>query len=244
MFQVQTAITYLFSILVPHPFRRGAIFVPILGNMRGSVGGNTWSHNRGGDYIRRRVAPTNPNSTRQQTMRTILADLASAWSNQLSAAQQSAWNVWAGQQAKEGPLGNSINLSGINGFVWTNSHILDAGDTQKNDPPVVVAPDPLNTFSVDVSAANTADVTFTGTPVIAGNRLVMFMSLPQAGAASPNFKQCRIVGYSADNQASPWASTIPFVVGVGMRVIFFAATYMSTTGLLSGFLRATDTADY
>ena len=244
---MSTALFTLYTVLsavVPNRFRKGAIFVPLLGNLRGSVGANTFSHNRGGDYVRRRVSPTNPNSTRQQTMRTILADLASAWSNQLSAAQQSAWNVWAGQQNREGPLGNSINLTGINGFVWCNSHILDAGDAQINDPPAVVAPDPLNTMTVDVSAANVADVTFTGTPVIAGNRLVMFMSLPQAGAASPNFKQCRIVGYSADNQASPWAATIPFVVGVSLRVIFFTATYMSTTGLLSGFLRATDTADY
>ncbi len=239
-----TILSYIYSTLIPTGFRKGAIIQPILGSLRGSIGGNTFSHNRGGDYVRRRVSPTNPNSTRQQTMRTILADLASAWSNQLSAAQQNAWNTWASQQAKEGPLGNSINLTGINGFVWCNCHVLDAGDALLVNPPTIVAPDPINTLAVDVSAANTADVTFTATPLIATNRLVMFMSLPQPGAAQPNFKQCRIVGYSDLAQASPWASTIPFVVGVGMRVIFFAATYTSTTGLFSGFLRATDTADY
>ena len=177
-------------------------------------------------------------------MRALLADLASAWSNQLTANQQNAWNTWASQQNREGPLGNSINLSGINGFIWCNTHVLDAGDAQLADPPIIVAPDPLDTFSVDISAALVADVTFTSTPLIAISRIVMFMSLPQSGAASPNFKQCRIVGFSDLAQASPWAATLPFNVVSGMRVIFFAATYNNSTGLFSGFLRAVDTADY
>ena len=221
-----------------------AIIQPILGSLRGSIGDNTFSHNRGGDYVRRRVAPTNPNSTRQQTMRSMLAQLASMWSTILTPAEREQWNTWAGQQPKEGPLGNSINLTGINGYVWTNTHILDAGDTRIDAPPAQVAPNPLLTFSVDISAAAVGDATFTNTPVPADHRVVMFMSLPQSGEAEPNFKQCRIVGYSALNQASPWAATLPFTVQVGQKVVFFAAVYSRLTGLLSGFLRAVDTADY
>lgn len=221
-----------------------AIIQPILGSLRGSIGDNTFSHNRGGDYVRRRVSPTNPNTARQQTMRTILADYASLWSRGLTPAQRALWNTWAGQQPKEGPLGNTINLTGINGFIWCNSHIADAGDAEILDPPVVVAPDPLDTFSVDISAALVGDVTFTATPLAAGRRLVMFMSLPQVGAAEPNFKQCRIVGYSDAAQASPWASTLPFGVQSGNRAVFFCAVYEAVTGLFSQFLRAVDLADY
>lgn len=221
-----------------------ATFVPILGNLRGSIGANTYSHNRGGDYVRRRTSPTNPNTTRQQTMRTILADFASNWSRGLTPAQRALWNTWAGQQPKEGPLGNSINLTGINGYIWCNTHIQDAGDTPITDPPVVVAPDPLDTFSVDISAALVGDVTFTATPLAGGRRLVMFMSLPQAGAAEPNFKQCRIVGYSGAAQASPWAATLPFGVQSGDQAVFFCAVYEASTGLFSQFLRHVDLADY
>ena len=230
--------------LIPPGFRRGGIFMPILGNVRGSVGANTWSHNRGGDYIRRRVAPTNPNSTRQQTMRSLLSSLASQWSTALTVLQRTAWNTWASQQSREGPLSNSINLTGINGFIWTNTHILDAGDTLITDPPVIVAPDALLSLAVDISAITTADVTFTATPLGATIRAVMFMSLPQSGAAEPNFKQCRIVGYSALAQVSPWAALLPFPVLTGQKVVFFAATYDNATGLFSQFLRDVDTADY
>ena len=221
-----------------------AIIQPILGSLRGSIGDNTFSHNRGGDYVRRRVSPTNPNSTRQQTMRTLLADLAAKWSTELSAAERALWNTWAGQQSKEGPLGNSINLTGINGFVWCNTHILDAGDTRIDHPPLTVAPDALLTMTGDVSALNTLDITFTATPLAATHRLVLFMSLPQSGVAEPNFKQCRIVGYSGLAQASPWAATTPFGVALGQSIVFFGAVYDSETGLFSGFLRNTDTADY
>lgn len=233
----------MFSI-IPTGFRKGAIIVPILGNLRGSIGANTFSHNRGGDYVRRRVTPTNPNSTRQQTMRTFLGTLAALWSSTLTPVQREQWNVWSGNQAKEGPLGNTINWSGINGYVALNTHLLDAGDARIDIPPIVVAPTGLLTLSIDISAINTADVTFTGTPLAANHKIVLFMSLPQSGAALPNFKQCRIVGYSAAAQASPWASTIPFSVTSGQTVVFFAAILDDETGLFSPFLRSVDISDY
>ena len=223
---------------------RGAIIQPILGSLRGSIGDNTFSHNRGGDYVRRRTSPTNPNSTRQQTMRTFLGTLAALWSSTLTPAERGQWDTWAGLQAKEGPLGNSINLTGINAYVWLNAHLLDAGDARIDAPPVVVAPTGLLTLSVDVSAITTADVTFTGTPLAANHKGVLFMSLPQSGAAQPNFKQCRIVGYSAAAQASPWAATLPFSVISGQTVVFFAGIMDDETGLISPYLRSVDTSDY
>ena len=244
MFHSFLTLYTILSAIVPTTFRKGAIFVPILGNLRGSVGADTFSHNRGGDYLRRRVAPTNPNSTRQQTMRSLLSSIASQWSTLLTTQQRAAWNTWAAQQPKEGPLGNSINLTGINGFIWCNTHILDASDTIIADPPVAVAPDALLTMSADISAVTTADITFTATPLGATERAVAFMSLPQSGEAEPNFKQCRIIGYSALAQASPWAATLPFPVLVDQKVIFFVAVYDNATGLFSQFLRAVDTADY
>ncbi len=221
-----------------------AIIQPILGSLRGSIGDNTFSHNRGGDYVRRRVSPTNPNSTRQQTMRTFLGLLSSLWSTTLTPAQRGEWNTWASQQNKEGPLGNSINWTGANGYISTNTHLLDAGDTRIDAPPVVVAPTGLLTLSADISAATTCDFTFTGTPAAANHKLVAFMSLPQSGAAQPNFKQCRIVGYSAAAQASPWAATLPFSVISGQTVVFFVAIMDDETGLFSAFLRAVDLSDF
>lgn len=244
MSKILTTLTIIAHLLNFDRFEKGAIIQPILGSLRGSIGDNTFSHNRGGDYVRRRVSPTNPNSTRQQTMRTLLGTLAALWSTTLTAVQREQWNTWADNQTKEGPLGNSINWTGINAYVALNAHLLDAGDTRIDAPPIVVAPTGLLTLSVDISAINTADVTFTGTPLAANHKAVLFMSLPQSGAALPNIKQCRIVGYSAAAQVSPWAATIPFSVTSGQTVVFYAAIMDDETGLFSPFLRAVDTSDY
>jgi len=177
-------------------------------------------------------------------MRTFLGTLAALWSSTLTPVEREQWNTWASLQAKTGPLGNSINWTGINAFVALNAHLLDAGDARIDAPPIVVAPTGLLTLSVDISAINTADVTFTATPMAANHRPVMFMSLPQSGAALPNFKQCRIVGYGAAAQESPWAATIPFSVTSGQTCVFFVAIMDDETGLFSPFLRAVDTSDY
>lgn len=217
-----------------------AIIQPILGSLRGSIGDNTFSHNRGGDYVRRRVAPTNKNSTRQQTMRAYLSTLASLWSFTLTPTQRANWNTWASNQAKTGPLGNSINLTGLNAYVWCNTHILDAGDTRIDSPPITVAPGALVTLTATVTAPATSSFAFTATPLAATKRIVAFMSLPQSGAAQPNLKQCRIIGYSALAQASPWNAVLPITVLALQNIIFFAGIYESTTGLLSQFLRTSD----
>lgn len=223
---------------------RGASFLPTLGELSGSIGAVTFSHNKGGPYIRRHAIPTNPNSTRQQTMRTILSTLAGLWSTLLTPAQRDQWNTWASNQAKTGPLGNSVAWTGINGYVSLNAHLLDSGDTRIDAPPIVVAPTGLLTASADISAATTVDLTFTDTPLAANHKPVLFMSLPQSGAALPNFRQTRIVGYGAAAQVSPWAATLPFSVIAGQTVVFFAAIMDDETGLFSEFQRSVDTSDF
>ncbi len=223
-------------------YRPGAIFVPILGNLRGAVGANIFSHNRGGDYLRRRVSPTNPNSSRQQTMRAFLGSLATLWSTTLTQLQRDAWDTYAATVSRTGPLGNTINLTGMNTYVISNTRILDAGGTRIDDPPATVGPDSLLTFSGAISAPTTYDVTFTDTPLGATERIRLFMSLPQSGAAQPNEAQARIVGYSALAQATPYAATLPFSIASGQSAVFWASVFDESTGLVSVALRSYDTA--
>src|SRR6267154_4350068 len=94
----------------------------------GSVGGITYSHNKGGAYIRKRSIPTNPQTTRQQTVRTILATLSSAWAS-LTSTQQGDWTTWAESHTIVDSLGLSIIMSGQQAFVQLNARVVDAGGT-------------------------------------------------------------------------------------------------------------------
>lgn len=59
--------------------------------------------------VRQHVTPANPNTAAQQTQRTLLTDMVSAWKNYFTDSEsREAWNRWA--------LDNSKPLSGFNGF--------------------------------------------------------------------------------------------------------------------------------
>jgi len=54
----------------------------------GSLGNLTYSHNLGGQYIRARSIPVNPNTERQGQVRSFLANWASNWTNLLIQVQR------------------------------------------------------------------------------------------------------------------------------------------------------------
>jgi hypothetical protein len=219
-----------------------AIIQPIHGSMRGRIGANVWSHNKGGDYVRLGTTPTNPNSSRQQAARGFLGDLAQAWNSTLTAAQRDNWNTYAQNHPVENSLGQEIYLTGLNWYVKINARLWDAGDTLLTNPPVGSGPGALTTLSVDVSAATTIDVTYTAA-LGATERMQLWSSLPGSAGSSPNFKQCRLVGYSAAQAASPIAFTSPFGIQSGDTVRVFACK-MDDEGLIGPYLDADDTADY
>lgn len=96
-------------------------FTPLMaGSMSGSMGGCTASHNKGGPYFRRRAVPTNPNTTRQQAIRTAMGAIANHWSTQLTEPELQAWRDYAANTPVTNTLGQTITLSGANIFARWN----------------------------------------------------------------------------------------------------------------------------
>lgn len=136
-------------------------FLPTLGgSMSGSLGGITASHNRGGQYFRRRSVPTNPNSTRQQDVRSIFGSINQTWGT-LTDAQRQAWRDYAAATPITNPLGQSVVLTGNQAFVRANTARLQSavGSVQ------IAAPTILDTGvpAVDVTefSVDSGDTTYT-----------------------------------------------------------------------------------
>lgn len=106
------------------------------GQLSGSVGGVTAGHNKGGQYLRNRSIPTNPNTARQQQARTALATAASAWRN-LSPEQRGNWESYATQTPLVNRLGESITVSGYNMYVRTNAFLFSLQKPGIQDAPVI-----------------------------------------------------------------------------------------------------------
>lgn len=83
----------------------------------GSVGGLTYSRNRGGMYTRSRTIPVNPNTERQGEARANMAQAVNAWSNILSDANRQAWVTYANGTPVVDRLGDQLILSGQQMFV-------------------------------------------------------------------------------------------------------------------------------
>lgn len=244
--QVKTLILWLWRLLVVDVLigmKAGAIISPIHGSMRGRIGGNVYSHNKGGDYVRLGTAPTNPQTSRQQTTRSQLGTFAASWTTTLTQAQRDAWDVYAAANPVKNSLGEDILISGLAWYVKCNTVLADAGATGISSPPVSAAPFALATVSVDISAATTVDVTFTATPLGAGERLITWISLPVSAGSTPNKAQTRLCGYSAAAAASPQAVTTPHSFQSGERGVVYAGV-LSSEGLMSAFMQAIDDSDY
>lgn len=87
------------------------------GTMSGSLGGMTASRNRGGQYLRQRVVPTNPDTSPQSLVRSYLAAAVDYWSNSLDAAERLAWTTYAANVPTTDTLGNVLVLTGQQMFI-------------------------------------------------------------------------------------------------------------------------------
>lgn len=130
--------------------------------MSGSIAGDTFARNRYGNYVRARTKPVNPNTDRQNDVRAVLAFLVERWAETLTAVQRAAWNLYASNVAMKNKLGETINLTGFNHYVRSNSGRVRAGNGAIDAGPVVFelpAQDPA--FAVTASeATQTFSVTF------------------------------------------------------------------------------------
>ena len=222
-----------------------AKFQPILGNILGSIGGNTFSHNRGGPYIRRRSAPTNENSTAQQIVRAYLSTLTKQWQF-LTPIEREAWNSWADSRKNRNSLGNDRHYTGHQMYISTNLRRLQMGLPAQAAPPTDDTPPSLLTLSINRFDLSSQTVEFAFTPdplgppppILPGQarRLQAWQCKPYPGNRNPNFNQAYLMGYSATNPTSPQTFPLKFPLQAGDSVVFYVAV-VSETGLQAPPLR-------
>lgn len=101
---------------------------------RGKLGGQVFSHNRGGDYMRNNAVPTNPRTVFQQATRAILTQLSQGWSG-LTASQIRAWNSATENFKRTNVFGDLRKLNGKNLYTSLNKNLVQVGESVLTDPP-------------------------------------------------------------------------------------------------------------
>lgn len=77
----------------------------------GKLGGQVFSKNRGGSYVRTKVTPGNPQTSAQMNVRGIFASISSGWSS-LTEANRASFNNFVSAYAKTDIFGDLRNPSG------------------------------------------------------------------------------------------------------------------------------------
>lgn len=95
----------------------------------GKLGGQVFSKNRGGAYIRTKSTPLNPQTTAQMSIRGIFASISSAWSGLTEASRQS-FNNLVSSYARTDIFGDLRNPSGKNLFQRLNQNLVISGQAQ------------------------------------------------------------------------------------------------------------------
>ena len=212
----------------------------LLAQASGSVGGSTYSHNKGGMYIRNRTIPTNPNSAFQQAVRSIMSSLTSRWGNILTPTQRAQWTAYAEAVPLTNRLGDPRTVSGLNMFVRSNVPIQQAGLATVDDGPLIMNMGEYTEPTYAVAAAtDDVDVTFDDTDEwVDENEAAMMVYASCAKSATINFHSGPyrlagiIEGDSVTPPTTPATINLPFPVEAGQK-IFLRAQVVRADGRLS-----------
>jgi hypothetical protein len=191
---------------------------PLVGEMRGSMGGLTIARNRFGQYIRNRVAPVQPTSNRRSIIRTHFANLAESF-KELEGETISAWNEWAKTLNYTDSLGRAITVTGLNAYMAVNTLRLDAGlDRLDSVPPFPGFTQIPEGFTVTAEAGSrTLFVAFTAGSVrlnVDNNFLLVSVGRPLTSSVnyyrSPYVTVGKIIGKQTPPPTSPAEFDLPY----------------------------------
>lgn len=104
-------------------------FSALISEMRNKLNGSVFSKNRGGNYLRNKVTPVNPQSSFQQNVRGVFAAISSAWRG-LTQAQRDGWIAGAASFPYTDIFGDTRTLSGNALHQKLNQNLVLMGESQ------------------------------------------------------------------------------------------------------------------
>jgi hypothetical protein len=194
----------------------------------GSLDGITFSHNKGGTYIRTRATPVNPNTPYQQLTRALLGAVAIGWSGTLTQAQRDAWDVYAANVPRPSRGGGTKFLSGLDMFIRCAVPRGVAELGLALDAPTIFDIGTYTDASASISApSSTIDIAFDNTDEWANednSGMLIFAGRP----TSPGRKFFKgpfrflgsVPGNSTTPPSSPLAMSMPWSADTGNKLWF------------------------
>lgn len=175
-------------------FKAGIAFAQI----KGSIGGTTFSQNANGVYIRNRSKPSNPRSVKQQAQRQLTGSIAGNWkaADQLSFASQTAYYPYIDS------IGETKTYTAYQLYLKANQNALACGGSPILRMGTFRSLPFIDSLSVAILQASGGSILLSGlidgdNQVPAGFALQVFASYPQTQGQTSNniqYKKIAVIG--------------------------------------------------
>jgi len=128
-----------------------------VGQIRGSIGGSTYSQNRYGVYIRARSIPTVVHTEATEKIRNAFTWATKAWRN-LEPEVKSAWNLYAENNKVYDNFGEQQVLSGHGMYVKVNAMLQALTGNILELPPTKATPGAVPDYVMEVGNNDTEEI--------------------------------------------------------------------------------------
>lgn len=187
---------------------------------RGKLGGQVFTKTRSGATIRTKVTPTNPQTSAQQTSRSILGTLSTKWRS-LDQADRASWNSAVDGFAKTNIFGDSYLPSGKNLYVGLNANLLSVNLVASDVAPVPVSTPAAILTNVFIDTGAEEIILSFAAPLPGLNYSVVYQATKPSSAGRYNFsgQYVTFLATSAAAVTSDSAMWVAYVDKFGAPVI-------------------------
>ena len=207
-------------------------FGMMMTDARGKLGGQVFSKNRAGSYVRTKVTPVNPQTTAQMASRQLLGSLSAGW-NALSASAIAAWNGAVNDWKSTDIFGDIKVPTGKNLYTALNKNSLGAGGSAIALPPEKMELDTIVGVGADFDLT-TGDL-FLDISTVPANHILQVWATPAVneGVSYVKNKLRVIANYPTGsvNNSSLYANYVSrFGAPVAGQKIYVGVRYIGTNG--------------
>jgi hypothetical protein len=176
-------------------------------DLRGSIGGTTFSRGPAGAIARQRVKPINPATPLQNARRAVLSALSLRWSAGLTPTERADWNAYALATNFQNKVGDTIQISGLACFVRLNSLMILMGKSVVTAAPLLSGQAAQTAYQPQVLATAkhvcVLEPTAGFDKSVVGEYLVVFAGLPMHIGRTSGAHGWRYVGNVAGAVVPP-----------------------------------------
>lgn len=203
---------------------------------RGKLGGQVFSKNRGGAYVRTKVTPTNARTVAQQASRSILGVLSIGW-NALTPTAVKAWNEAVNDWKSTDVFGDLKTPSGKNLYIQLNKNLIQSNQVALALPPGKVEVPVFTGTAVDVDIDG-IEITIQGLSSVPVDTVLQVWATPALPNGVSYVKnRLRVIGYMPAGAIDTLLLFNDYEAKFGTIVddqrIAFEFKYISKTGQVS-----------